>query len=71
LNLISPGVAFSEKYATQVGLRIEKLKPLAIGTAGCSYRVYNGSGRRREEFTYEDWSYRGYTSSLLGVKGLV
>ena len=32
-NLVSPGLCFSEKYAREVGLKIEKLRPLSIGTA--------------------------------------
>ena len=32
-NLVSPGLCFSEKYAQEVGLKIEKLRPLSIWTA--------------------------------------
>ena len=32
-NLVSPGLCFSEKYAQEVGLKKEKLRPLSIGTA--------------------------------------
>jgi len=64
-NLVSPGLCFSEKYAQEVGLKIEKLRPLSIGTAATGSKL----GIKRFDQQYEYWVYVSEDPQIVSYVG--